>query len=53
MTSEARIPCSRETRDEVLRPLKTGGQTFDELLREMAAQYEPERPSSEAGDSDE
>lgn len=36
-----RVPCRPETRDKVLRPLKRGGQTYDDLLRKMAEQYEP------------
>lgn len=41
--SETRLPCSTETRDEVLRPLKRGGETYDDLLRRMAEQYDPDR----------
>lgn len=40
--SKTRIPVDRETRDEILKPLKRGGQTYDSLLRDMAAQYDPE-----------
>jgi hypothetical protein len=40
--SETRVPCSKETRDDVLRPLKRGGETYDELLRNMAEQYNPD-----------
>lgn len=36
-----RLPCRPETRDEILRPLKRGGQTYDDLLRNMAEQYDP------------
>jgi len=39
--AETRIACSRETRDEILQPLKRGGETYDELLRKMAQQYDP------------
>lgn len=39
MRSETRVPCSVETRDEYLRPLKTGGETYDELLRRLAKQH--------------
>lgn len=38
----ARLPCTVETRDEVLKPLKRGNETYDELLRKMAAQYDPD-----------
>jgi hypothetical protein len=40
--SEARVPCSRETR-ESLRRAKRSGQTFDELFQNMLAQYDPEQ----------
>jgi hypothetical protein len=36
-----RVPCTPETRDEVLKPLKRGGQSYDDLLRAMAAEYDP------------
>lgn len=39
---KTRIPVDRETGDEILKPLKRGGQTYDSLLRDMAAQYDPE-----------
>ena len=39
----ARIPCTAETRDEVLKPLKRADETYDELLRKMARQYDPEQ----------
>jgi hypothetical protein len=39
--SETRIPCSTETREKYLKPLKRGGETYDDLLRKMAEQYEP------------
>lgn len=37
-----RVPCRPTTRDEVLRPLKRGGESYDQLLRKMADQYDPE-----------
>jgi hypothetical protein len=37
-----RVPCRPSTRDEVLRPLKRGGESYDQLLRKMAAQYDPD-----------
>lgn len=40
--SETRLPCSVETREEILRPLKRGGETYDDLLRKMARQYDPD-----------
>jgi hypothetical protein len=40
--SDTRGVCSRETRDEYLRPLKRAGETYDELFRAMAEQYDPE-----------
>lgn len=41
-TTETRIPCSQRTR-ELVKEQKRGGESYDELLRKMAAQYEPER----------
>lgn len=40
--SETRIPCSMETREQYLKPLKRGGETYDALLRKMADQYNPD-----------
>lgn len=40
--SNTRLPCTKETRDRVLRPLKRGGETYDDLLRKMAEQYDPD-----------
>lgn len=42
-----RLPCTVETRDEVLKPLKRGDETYDELLRKMAEQYDPEAAQRE------
>lgn len=39
--AETRVPCSRETREK-LRRLKRGGEAFDDLLREMVRQYDPD-----------
>ena len=39
--SEARGPVSRETR-ELVREQKRGGETYDDVLRKMVAQYDPE-----------
>lgn len=36
-----RVPCRPTTRDEVLRPLKRGGESYDQLFRKMAEQYDP------------
>jgi hypothetical protein len=40
--SETRVPCSRETRDKYLRPLKRGGEPYDALLRRLAEEFEAE-----------
>ena len=40
--ADTTIPVSKETREKLLRPLKRGGQSYDDLLRKMADQYEPE-----------
>lgn len=39
---DARIPLQAETRDD-LRQLKRGGETWNDLLRKMAEQYDPEQ----------
>lgn len=41
-TANTRIPASKEVRDEVLKPLKRGGETWDSLFRSMAEQYDPD-----------
>ena len=42
-----RVPCSRVTRD-VLRAQKRGGESYDELLRKMIEQYDPEPADSDS-----
>lgn len=39
-TTEGRIPVAVETRERV-KNLKRGGETYDDLLRKMADQYDP------------
>jgi len=39
--TQTRIPCSRTTR-KLVKEQKRGGESYDELLRKMAEQYEPE-----------
>jgi hypothetical protein len=39
--SDTTIPVSKETR-ELIQSLKRGGEHYDDLLRKMADQYEPE-----------
>lgn len=39
--TETRIPCSCRTR-QLVKAQKRGGESYDELLRKMAKQYEPE-----------
>lgn len=50
---KANLPCSKTTHD-LVRSWKRGQQTYDELLRDMAEQYEPgtvgEREDADAGD---
>ena len=41
MTSHTTIPCQPETR-RVVQGHKRGGETYDELLRKMASQYDPQ-----------
>lgn len=40
--TDSRIPVSRSTRD-LVKAQKRGGQTYDDLLREMVEQYDPDR----------
>ncbi len=40
--SNTSVPLSKETRKNVLRPLKRGGESYDELFQKMAVQYKPE-----------
>lgn len=40
--AETRLPCSRETREDYLRPLLRNGETWDSLLRRLAEQYTAE-----------
>jgi len=42
--AETTLAVKASTRENVLRPLKRGGETYDDLLRKMAAQYTPEDP---------
>lgn len=39
--TESRIPCSIETRKR-LKAAKRGGQTYEELLKAMLEQYDPQ-----------
>lgn len=39
--TQTRIPCSQDTRRAV-KAQKRGGESYDELLRKMVKQYEPE-----------
>jgi len=41
--ADTRLYCMKDTRDEILKPLKRGGESYDELLRSMAEQYDPEK----------
>jgi hypothetical protein len=43
----ARIAISKDRRDE-LRAAKRGGETYDQLLRKMVEQYDPEEADPEA-----
>ena len=40
-STNARIAVSAETRD-LVRDQKRGGETYDELMRKMAVQYDPD-----------
>lgn len=41
MTTDTRIPVSHATR-ELIKAQKRGGETYDDLLRSMVAQYDPD-----------
>ena len=41
--TKARLPVEFETRDRV-KALKRGGESYDDLLRKMAEQYDPSDP---------
>ena len=47
---ESRIPCSRETRRLVKRQ-KRGGERYEELLRKMVDQYDPDEAAAHAGEN--
>lgn len=47
----AHIYCSTDTRNRVRR-LKRGGETYDELLRRMAHQYDPKGEHTKEGADD-
>jgi hypothetical protein len=49
--AETRVPCSKATRER-LWDAKSGYMTFDELFRQMLAQYDPEE-AEEASDTSE
>jgi len=42
MSEKTTLPVQKDTRENILRPLKRGGETYDDLLRKMAAQYDPD-----------
>lgn len=44
--TDARIAVSSETRD-LVKALKRGGETYDDLLQKMAEEYDPERSVSD------
>jgi len=46
--TDARIAVSTDTRN-LVRSLKRGGETYDELLRKMAEEYDPD---ADRGDDD-
>jgi cytochrome c-type biogenesis protein CcmH/NrfF len=45
-TADARIAVSSETR-RLVRDQKRGGETYDEVLRKMVSQYDPEATNGE------
>lgn len=49
-TADSRIPCSRETR-ELVKSQKRAGERYEDLLRKMVAQYDPEEAQTSHGKS--
>jgi hypothetical protein len=47
--SETRIPCSRETR-RLVKSQKRAGEAYEELLRKMVDQYDPDEATAHAGE---
>jgi hypothetical protein len=47
--TDARIAVATETRD-LVRSKKRGGETYDQLLRKMADQYEPTEESDDTAE---
>ncbi len=45
----ASIPCSHQTK-EIARSLKRGQQTYDDLLRRMVEQYDPDTDHNQGGE---
>lgn len=46
--TESRIPCSRNTR-QLVKAQKRGGESYDELLRKMAQEYDPDESTETEG----
>lgn len=40
--ASSRIPCTTETRERI-KALKRGGDTYEDVLRKMIGQYDPEK----------
>jgi hypothetical protein len=40
--AETRIPCSRDTR-QLVKQQKRAGEAYDQLLRKMVEQYDPQK----------
>ncbi len=48
--SETRIPCSRETR-RLVKSQKRAGEAYEELLRKMVDQYDPDEATAHTGEN--
>ena len=44
---DTRLPCSKETRDEILYPLKKPQESYDDLLRRISKGYIKNAPENE------
>lgn len=47
--SETRIPVSKETR-RLVKSQKRGGQRYEDVLRRMVEQYDPDEATAHAGE---
>ena len=44
MSEKTRIIVRKDTRDNLLKPLKRGDESYDDVVRKLIAQYDPDPP---------